>query len=488
MPSRNRLKIFLTSSEIAPLAKTGGLADVTAALADYFARSGHECRVLVPLYGSLDTDGLDIQEVAGLEDLEMQLGGRSFRYSVLRAQLPGKAAEILLLQCPELYAGQNLYSGPDEHLRFILLSRAAIEVCQLQQFAPDIFHVHDWHTALVPAYLKTIYAWDRLFSDTRTVLTLHNIGYQGVFGAGILYELGLSGSPEALDADDLYFDRINLLKTGIIHADLLTTVSPTYAREILEPEHGMGLESLLQARRASLVGILNGVDYGEWDPQDDALIPHPYSSRDMSGKERNKEALMGELGLDYVFDRPLVGMISRLTWQKGIELVQEVLPGQLKARDFSLAVLGSGEAHHQRFFHWLSSQFPGRVSFYEGFNNGLAHRIEAGSDLFLMPSRYEPCGLNQMYSLRYGTVPVVRATGGLADSVQHFDAASGRGTGVVFHDFDANGLRWALNTALDLYANKHAWRQVVYNGMQQDYSWEEQGALYVKAFRKLLSA
>jgi starch synthase len=206
----------------------------------------------------------------------------------------------------------------------------------------------------------------------------------------------------------------------------------------------------------------------------------------MAGKERNTQAVMHELGLDYQFDRPLVGMVTRLTYQKGIDLVQEVLPELLKSRDFSLAVLGGGEAHHERFFHWLHAQFPGRVSFYQGFNNPLAHRIEAGADIFLMPSRYEPCGLNQMYSLRYGTVPVVRATGGLADSVQHFDAASGRGTGIVFHDFDANGLRWALNTTLDLYPNKHAWKQLVANGMDQNYSWEEQGELYVKAFLKLL--
>ena len=486
MPAKTRLRICLASSEISPLAKTGGLADVTSALAAYFARKGHDCRVLVPFYAGIETDGLEIEELPELADLELQLGGRSFLYSIVRTRLPGKGPELHLLRCPELYFRREIYSGPDEHLRFILLSRAAIEMCQRMQFAPDIFHCHDWHTALVPAYLKTRYAWDQLFANTRTVLTIHNIGYQGVFGAGILYETGLASSPEVLDPEDLHYDRINFLKTGIVHADLLTTVSPTHAREILEPGYGMGLDGWLRNRSGSLIGILNGVDYAEWNPRTDEHIPHHYSARRMAGKERNKQAVMQELGLEYHFDRPLLSMVTRLTYQKGIDLIQEVLPDLLKSRDFSLAVLGGGEAHHERFFHWLHAQFTGRVSFYQGFNNPLAHRIEAGADIFLMPSRYEPCGLNQMYSLRYGTVPVVRATGGLADSVQHFDPVSGRGTGIVFHDFDANGLRWALNSALDLYANKHAWKQLIANGMEQNYSWEEQGALYVKAFLKLL--
>jgi starch synthase len=354
------------------------------------------------------------------------------------------------------------------------------------KFAPDIFHCHDWHTALVPVYLKTLYSWDRIFSDTRTVLTLHNIGYQGVFGSGILHEMGLADSAGQLDQVDLDEGRINFLKSGVMHADLLTTVSPTYSREILEPEYGMGLETQLRARGDSVAGILNGVDYVEWSPENDPLIPFPYSSKDLSGKEKNKQALMEEMGLDYQFDQPLVGMVTRLTYQKGIDLVQQALPELLSERNLSLIVLGSGESEDEQFFHWLQAEYPGRVGFYKGFNNQLAHRIEAGSDLFLMPSRYEPCGLNQMYSLRYGTMPVVRATGGLADSVQHFDAAKGTGTGVVFHDYDANGLKWALNTALDLYSNKHFWKQIVFNGMAKDYSWAEQGRIYVERFRKLI--
>ena len=488
MSPDDSLKICMVCSEYAPLAKTGGLADVTNSLSIYFESAGHEVCVLLPFYASLNLDGFEIEMVSGLQDLELVLGSRAFSYRIVKAVSDRPGPDVHLLQCPELYGGSDLYSGPDEHLRFILLSRAAIEMCQKLRFFPDIFHCHDWHTALVPLYLKTLYAWDGMFSESRSVLTIHNIGYQGVFGAGVLHEMGLSESAGMLDQGDLAGSRINFLKTGVIHADLLTTVSPTYSREILEPEYGMGLEHQLLARGGSVVGILNGVDYSEWNPQADPLIPFPYSVKDLSGKEKNKQALMKEVGLDYHFDRPLVGIVSRLTYQKGIDLLKDVLPDMMSSCDFSLVVLGSGEYEHEQFFHWMHANFPARVSFWEGFNDPLAHRIEAGADIFLMPSVYEPCGLNQMYSLKYGTVPVVRATGGLTDSVQHFDSRTGKGTGVVFHDYDANGLKWALNTAFDLYRNKHAWKQITYNGMTKDYSWQEQGQIYLERFRRLLSS
>jgi starch synthase len=486
LPPESHLKICLTCAEVSPLVKTGGLADVTVALADHFAESGHDCRVLTPLHGGIDQSDLEIEDVPGLQNLELQLGGQSFAYSIGRARLPGRKTVVHLLRCPQLYSVGDIYTNSDEHLRFILLSRAAIEMCQRMRFAPDIFHCHDWHAALIPVYLKTRYAWDQLFASSRTVLTIHNIGFQGVYGGGILYEMGLSGSPEMLDQEDLNRDTINFLKTGILHADLLTTVSPTYAREILEPQYGMGMEGHLRARQQRLVGILNGVDYEEWNPENDPCISQPFGPGRMEGKEQNKQALAGELGLEYVFDRPVVAMVTPLTYQSGIELVQQVMPDLLKSRAFSLVIAGQGEPQHERFCQWLNNQFPGRVTFVRSFDRQLLHRVQAGSDLLLMPSRYEPCGLNQMYGLRYGTVPVVRATGGLADSVQHFDPERGTGTGVVFHDFDANGLRWAMNTALDLYANKYGWRIVVFNGMQKDYSWQEQGEQYLKRFRSLL--
>jgi starch synthase len=276
------------------------------------------------------------------------------------------------------------------------------------------------------------------------------------------------------------------MKTGVRYADFLTTVSPTYADEILLPEFGMGLDGLLRQRHADLMGILNGVDYSEWNPETDPLIPQRYTADNMTGKKKNKQKLIKAFELEGSVETPIIGMVTRLTWQKGLELVQEAIPDLLEQREFSLVVLGSGEEKYENYFHWLHQKFPGRVGFYHGFNNQLAHLVEAGSDLFLMPSRYEPCGLNQMYSLRYGTVPIVRATGGLADSVQHYDFASGTGTGVVFRDFDAGGLDWAVNFALDLYQNKKDWKRVVCNGMAKDFSWKHQGRVYEELFQSLI--
>jgi starch synthase len=480
------LKICLATSEMTPLAKTGGLADVAAALSVYFDAQGHDIRALMPLHSAIDTSGLDITPVHFMQDRHLWLGNHHYRYSIDTATLPGSALKIYLLRCPELYDRPGVYTGgPDEHLRFIALSRAAIEMCQAMAFAPDIFHCHDWHTALVPLYLRTLYAWDRLFARTRSVLTIHNIAFQGVFGADILHDMGLQDHRGSLHQEDLAQDRINFMKSGVLFADLLTTVSPTYAREILSPEYGMGLQDLLRQRRDSLVGILNGVDFTEWNPRSDPLIPHTYNARSTAGKKQNKQALLQELGLAGSTDLPLIGMVSRLTWQKGLDLVQQVLPRMLEQRRFALVVLGSGETRYEQFFHWLQRSFPDRVCFWRGFNNRLAHWIEAGSDLFLMPSLFEPCGLNQMYSLRYGTPPIVRRTGGLADSVQLFDPATGQGTGIVFDHYDATGLRWAIDFGLQLYQDKRSWRKLMQNGMAMDYSWKRQGQVYVDVFRQL---
>ena len=468
------------------MAKTGGLADVASALSGFLDREGHDIRVLIPFYSSIVTSGMEVTPVQSMQDLPIQMGSHQLHYSIDTATLPGTELAIYLLRCPQLYNRSGIYtSDGDEHLRFTLLSRAAIEMCQQMGFAPDIFHCNDWHTSLVPLYLKTRYAWDELFQNTRSVLTIHNIGYQGVFSADILPDLGLQHENDKLHQDDLENGMINFLKTGVIYADIITTVSPSYAKEILGEEYGMGLQDLLQERRDSLIGILNGVDFKEWNPAADPLIPHTFNSRRIAGKKKNKLALMEELNLDCSDDIPLIGMVSRLTGQKGFDLVQQVVPEMMMQRRFALAVLGSGESHYEHFFSWLQHRYPDRVCFYRGFNNKLAHMIEAGSDMFLMPSRFEPCGLNQMYSLRYGTVPIVRRTGGLGDSVQQFDPASKKGTGVVFNDYNASALGWAINYALDLYQEKPIWRKLMRNGMAMDYSWERQGQIYIELFYRL---
>lgn len=486
MAKTRPLKICLASSELTPLAKTGGLADVCSALSVYLHSSGHDVRVLMPLYSSMDTSGVDIQPVDYLQNIPIRIGKREGVFSIDTCLLPGSRLPIYLLRCPDLYNRDSIYtSGDDEHLRFILLSRAAIEMCQHMNFSPDIFHCHDWHTALIPLLLKSVYAWDRLFQNTRSVLTIHNIGYQGVFGSSILADLGLGDKASWLHQDDLNTGRINFLKTGVLHADFLTTVSPTYANEILGDEYGMGLQGLLRQRKRSLIGILNGVDYDEWNPAKDPLIPHNYDRRSQKGKEANKLDLMQQLGMDPVADRPLIGIVTRLTSQKGIDLMQSVLPVLLKRRNFAVAALGSGEQRYEQFFHWLQTSFSDRVCFYRGYNNKVAHQIEAGSDIFLMPSLYEPCGLNQMYSLKYGTVPIVRETGGLADSVVQINPHDRSGTGILFRDYNDAGLNWAINTALDLYEDMPLWRQVRKNGMAVDFSWKRQGALYVQLFEGL---
>ncbi|MBA3562837.1 MAG: glycogen synthase [Gammaproteobacteria bacterium] len=477
-------KICFASSELAPFAKTGGLADISAALGRYLHDAGHEVRVFLPLYSSIDHSTLELRPVDAVRDVPLTLGGREFRFSIYRAEIGGPAVHFV--HCPALYNRPGLYTtGGDEHLRFILLSRAIIESCQRMAWAPQIFHCNDWHTALIPLYLRTIYGWDRLFADSRTLLTVHNVGYQGIFAASILSDTGLGDSAHLLHQDDLAAGRINFLKTGLLYADALTTVSPTHAEEIQTDAYGMGLQDILRARSSSLAGILNGVDYAEWDPRTDRHLRYHYSPGNLAGKEKNKQVLLQSLGLPYDRQTPVVGLISRLMLQKGIDLLVQVLPELLGQRDLRFVALGSGEPDYEGFLGALQRRYPRQACFYRGFHTPLAHLIEAGSDLFLMPSLYEPCGLNQMYSLRYGTVPIVRRTGGLADTVEMFEPRTGTGTGIVFEDYDAAALRWALNVALDLFNDRRRWRRLQRNGMAQDFSWQRQGARYLEVYRKL---
>jgi starch synthase len=483
---KQKLRICLASAEFTPLAKTGGLADVATALSEYLHSAGHDVRVLIPRYARIDNLGLNIEPVAGLQDLVVNIGPWDVSYSIDTTTMPGSGLPIFLLRCPVLYDREGIYTQDnDEHLRFVLLTRVAIEMCQRMGFAPHVFHSHDWHTALIPLYLRTVYAWDKLFADTRCVHTIHNIGYQGVFSADILPDLNLKGGDKLLHQEDLAGGRINFMKTAVLYADVLTAVSPTYAHEIQNAEYGFGLDYLLRERSDTVLGILNGVDYDEWNPASDTLIPANYTIDDLSGKATCKNELMNDLQLQGGAERPLIGIVTRLVDQKGIDLIESVVPRLLHERDFALAVLGSGESRYEHFFEQLQNAFRDRVCFYRGYNNKLAHWIEAGADMFLMPSLYEPCGLNQMYSLKYGTVPIVRETGGLADSVEPIKPRTGSGTGVLFRDYNDTGLRWAMNTALDLYANTPLWDKIVHNGMVKDFSWNRQGELYVDLFRRL---
>jgi starch synthase len=449
---------------------------------------GHDVRVFMPLYSGINRTNLQLRPVDGLRDLPLSMGTSEFQFSVLETQLPGSTLPIYLIDCPAAFARATLYTaGADEHLRFLILQRATFETCRVLKFAPQILQCNDWHTALMPLMLKTQYAGDRLFANTRALLSIHNIGYQGQFSSSTIAHTGLGDYATWLDATDLAHGSINWLKEGVRHAHRVATVSPTYAQEISAPIGGHGLDVALRARGDLVAGILNGVDYHDWNPAVDPLLPARYNPDDLSGKARVRKALLQRLQLHVADTTPVVGMVSRLTPQKGFDLLFDALPEILQQRELALTILGSGDARYEEFFRKLTKRFPERVAFAEGYNEELAHWIEAGSDMFLMPSMYEPCGLNQMYSLKYGTVPIVRRTGGLADSVQMWDGTSRQGTGVVFNDFDVPAIRWAIHTALDLYKDGTAWRQLVKNGMAQDFSWGRQAQEYVALYESMMS-
>ncbi len=486
MSPAKRLAVCLLASEVAPLSKTGGLADVAAALTKMLVSAGHDVRLFTPAYASVDRAACAARPVPQLQKLRLTIGAQPFAFSVLRGKLPG-GAPVYLIDCPALFARESLYTNdPDEHVRFLGFTRAALLACKQMRWAPRIVHCNDWHTAFAPLFLRTLYKSEPLLAPARTLLTIHNIGYQGIFAATRVADLGLEPQELALlDRQDLRAGRINALREGIVYANAINTVSPTHAREICSDEYGMGLQDSLRARGAALSGILNGVDYEEWDPRHDRFLPAHYDPQHLEVKAQLKGMLLERCALESRAGIPLAGIVSRLAAQKGIELMFGALPKILAARPLSLVALGSGEAQYEEFFRGLALKFPARVHFHHGYDEPLAHWIEAASDLFLMPSRYEPCGLNQMYSLRYGTVPLVRRTGGLADSVEPFDAAAGTGTGIVFNDFDTPALEWALNTALDLYAQTPSWARCVQNGMAQDFSWGRQGSQYVALYERL---
>lgn len=486
--SARAVRICQISAEYAPFAKTGGLGDVAAALPRYLHRAGHDVRPFLPLYGNLRRSGCTFTPVAFLRDVPLRMGGREYRYTVHTAMPPGSKVPVYFVACDAFFAREALYTvDADEPLRFAFLVRAAIESCQRMGWAPDILHAHDWHTGLAPLFLNTLYGWDRLFANTRTVLTVHNLAYQGRVPAGVVSALDLSPHASFLHQDHLRAGWVGFLETGILYADAVTTVSRTYAQEILLPQHGVGLDSLLRARAGTVLGIVNGIDEEIWSPERDQLIPHRYSRDDLAGKVLNKLELLRRAGFPADERTPLVGVVSRLTSQKGFELCRGVLPELLRRRRMRLVALGSGDPSLAAFFAGLAAQFPDRAAYSDEFNDPLAHLIEAGSDIFLMPSRFEPCGLNQMYSQRYGTIPVVHRTGGLADTVELWDPETRRGTGLVFDHFTEEGLRWALTAALDLHADTDGWQRLQQNAMACEFSWESRVREYVSLYQSLLS-
>ncbi len=484
------MNIAFVSAELSPWFKVGGLADVSAALPRALAALGHDLRVFVPLYDLATPQQLGATAVEAVQDVLVAIGGRrdTFHLYERRPSAEGEP-HLYFVQCAPFFEREGaIYTWhDDEARRFLFFMRAVFESLQRIPFAADILHANDWSTALMPLLLRTHYAWDSLFHHARTVLTIHNLAYQGVFDARVLNDLDLGSGTTWVDGEDLAQGRLNFLKSGLQLSDRLTTVSPTYAREIQEPATGCGLDEILRGRREDLVGVLNGVDTEVWNPLRDPFLPARYDRSSLWRKVENKRALLGRAGLEVRELRPLFGLIARLVAQKGIDLLAEVLEAFLEEQDAALVVLGQGEARFEDFFRALELRWPGRVRFWSAFDEEFAHLLEAGCDFFLMPSTFEPCGLNQMYSQLYGTVPVVRRTGGLADTVAAYDPVRGEGTGIVFEGTEPPALRDALDQALALHANPEHLDRLRRNGMKQDWSWARRADQYVEVYEGLLA-
>ncbi|MCC7496174.1 MAG: glycogen synthase GlgA [Bryobacterales bacterium] len=468
------MKILMVASEAAPFAKTGGLADVLGALPAALRAQGNEIAVVLPRYRSIAL--AEAERV--FDDLTIWLGKSSYRVNLYRKVERG--VPYYFVDMPALFDRTGLYgdsSGdyPDNPVRFGVLCRAALAIVR-HLFRAQVIHCHDWQAALTPVYARHLFATDPTFYGLKFVITIHNLGYQGIFPATVLEDIGLDKSlvkPSLLE----FFGKINLLKGAMVFSDAISTVSPTYAREIQTEELGFGLDGLLRQRANMVHGILNGGDYREWNPQTDRYLSSHYSAEELDGKAACKHDLLAEFGLPQEGGAPVIGIISRFVNQKGFDLIAEIAP-ELVAEDVKLAVLGTGEPQYENLFRELAAAHPAKVGVRIAYDNRLAHLIEAGSDLFLMPSMYEPCGLNQIYSLRYGTVPVVRATGGLDDTIDE-------STGFKFRDYSGAALKETLHQALDAYKDRQEWTERMRTGMRKDFSWDASAAEYARLYSRL---
>ena len=484
---KDQLKVLFLSPEVVPFAKSGGLADVAGSLPIALKRLGVDVRLVLPLYRTVREGNFEIRPV--LKKLEVPLGQEKFKTNVLETQL-GPGVPVYLIEREDLYDRPNLYGNPggdyyDNLERFSFFAHAALGLTAELSFKPDVVHCHDWQTGLVPALIKGPHGDTPTLSSAATVFTIHNLGYQGLFPEEKLPLTGLS-KPDFFHTEGLEFwGKISLLKAGIVYSEAITTVSPTYAKEIQTPEYGMGMDGILRRRSASLHGILNGVDYGLWDPAKDLHLAANYSPREMSGKSDCKKSLITKMGLNSsVNNRPLLGMISRLDAQKGLHLLVQILEDIL-ALDIGLVVLGSGDEEIQQAIQDAAERHPGCVGLSIGFNEPLAHEIMAGADILLIPSRYEPCGLTQMYAFKYGTVPIVRATGGLDDTIVQFDAKTNNGNGFKFGPYRADAFLAAIRQAVNFFTDSCVWKQLMANGMKEDFSWDRSARSYLELYKSL---
>ena len=473
----------MVTSEAHPFAKTGGLAEVTGALPLALARLGHRVTVIIPRYRGI--------EVGRGDEATFSLAGRSVGVGFARQPLAA-GVEAVLVDAPDLFDREGLYGTADGDYadnawRFAVFSRAALEFARLSGQRPSIIHAHDWQTGLVPAYQKMHFSHDPIVGGVPSIFTIHNLAFQGIFPAATLDEIGLGWEVFNVQAME-YFGKISYLKAGINFSEKITTVSPNYAREVVTPEMGFGFNGVLARRQSDLVGILNGIDTERWNPAADAFVAAPFSARNLAGKRKGKALLLEHAGLPHdkaSLARPVIGLIARLTDQKGMDLIAAAAD-DLMSLDAAWTILGNGEARYEDLWRSLATRYADRVSVKIGFDERLAHHIESGADAFLMPSRFEPCGLNQMYSLRYGTVPIVRATGGLEDTIEDYDPRTGAGTGFKFVEYTPVAMLEAVRRALEVYRNPAVWKRIQQQGMQQDHSWDVSAREYVKVYRTSL--
>lgn len=489
----DQYKIWYVASEVSPFAKTGGLGDVTGAFPKELKAKNHEVRIIMPKYKTINERKYVLREVIRLKDIPVTINGQTKNINVKSAFLPDSKVQIYFIEMPEFFGRNGIYTDQstgkdfeDNIQRFAYFCKGALETLKILSWRPDIIHCNDWQTALVPVYLKTLYRDDEFLGGIKSVFTIHNLAYQGIFDKSMAGAIDLAADTVE-DANELgHNGSINLMKGAIKFSDKITTVSKTYAKEISADEkYGYGLQKYLGEKKDNFAGIINGVDYSVWSPESDKFIPFKFSPEKMEGKEQNKQALLTRVNIPYDEKIPVFGMISRIVEQKGYKILLDALD-ELITLDVQLIILGTGDKELEKALENYQTKYPDKISINAAFDETLAHMVEAGSDLFLMPSAFEPCGMNQMYSLKYGTLPVVYHTGGLADTITEINLEEQTGNGIVFEKFNGKELIRAIKRALRYYKKKDSWSELRLRIMEQDFSWVKPTEEYLNIYNTML--